>query len=537
MRLLGADGAYRWFHSRGLPLRNPWGNITRWYNLLIDIDDRKRAEESLRASEHKLRLRLNSIAGLITVHAPSGELELANQPFLDYTGETIEELKDFRHVVHPDDVENALSRWADALVTGNPLSVEARLRRRDGVYRWFNASVLPTRNSEGQIGRWYSLLTDIEDRKSAEAALRAKERELSLILESIPGLVWSASPNGDVIYVNQRISEYLGTSDDKLNQSEWTNFLHAEDAESVLRAWAYSVATGERFEVQCRVRRADGVYRWFHSLSQLGHDNDGRPTRWYGLVVDIDDRESMEESLRRTQDQLSRAAHTAAIGELSAAIAHEINQPLTGVVINGHACLRWLSAQPPNLAEAQWAAERVVRDGRNAGDVVRRVRALFRQSASEKIALDVNEVIGEVLRLLWGEMERRHVVVETQYADGVPYVLGDRVQLQQLILNLLLNGIEAMDSVVDRPKRLLISSKQQNPETVLVEISDCGVGLKDPEKVFESFYTTKPNGMGIGLAICRSIVEGHDGRLWAAAGEDCGATFCFTLPAGSKAEP
>jgi C4-dicarboxylate-specific signal transduction histidine kinase len=241
-----------------------------------------------------------------------------------------------------------------------------------------------------------------------------------------------------------------------------------------------------------------------------------------------------EEKVRATQTRLSRATQIATVGELSASIAHEINQPLAAVVANGHACVRWLSVQPPNLFKAREAAERIVRDGKEAGDVVRRIRALFKRAAIEEAALDLNEIIGEVLRLLDGETRKRRVVVETDLEEGLACVAGDRVQLQQVVFNLLLNGLEAMDQIIDRPKKLRIHSKGQSQETVLVEIRDYGIGLQDPEKVFEAFFTTKENGMGMGLAICRSIIEAHRGRLWATNGEEAGATFCFTLPAQSS---
>ena len=214
----------------------------------------------------------------------------------------------------------------------------------------------------------------------------------------------------------------------------------------------------------------------------------------------------------------------------------EINQPLAAVVTNGHACLRWLSAQPPGIAKAQEAAERIVRDGKEAGEVVRRIRALFKQSPLEKTTLDLNEVIGEVLRLLAAEAAKRRVTVETDLGQDLRPVEGDKVQLQQVVFNLLLNGIEAMDSVADRPKRLFIRSGLQNPETVLVEIQDRGVGLPDSVKVFEAFFTTKDNGMGMGLAICRSIIDAHRGRLWAASAEGSGTTFSFTLPVETRAQ-
>jgi len=375
-----------------------------------------------------------------------------------------------------------------------------------------------------------------EDRRKAEAALRESERELNLIIESMPGLVWCSSPDGNLTYINQRISDYLGVPHDHLAMAGWARYIHPDDAESVARAWSHSVATGEFFEAQCRLRRSDGVYRWVHLLSQLGHDSEGLETRWYGLFIDIDDRKNMEESLRTIQGRLSRAAHTSAAGELSASIAHEINQPLSAIVLNAHTCLRWLSAQPPDPDNAREASERILENSKHLAEVVRRVRALFKQSAFERAPLNVNDVIGEVLSLLGGELNREHISVDANYAIDLSTIEGDRVQIQQLILNLLLNAIEAMIPIVDRPRRLLVSTKQESPDAVHVEISDTGVGLEDTEKVFEAFYTSKPNGMGMGLAICRSIVQSHHGRLWAVARVAPGATFCITLPVQAKTE-
>lgn len=398
-----------------------------------------------------------------------------------------------------------------------------------------NGEEFPVEVSFGELnsnGRrvFTGFIRDISGRKQAEEALRASERDLGLIIETIPGLVWCAAPDGELNYLNQRILDYTGTSAGAWAQLGWKNLLHPDDAEPTTHAWSRAVATGQPYDIQCRLRRSDGVYRWFRVIGQAARDSDGGVARWYGLLIDIDDRKNTEEALRISQVRLSRAIQIATVGEFAAAIAHEVNQPLAAVVANGQACLRWLAAQPPGMAKAQEAAERIVRDGKEAGEVVRRIRALFKQAGAEKIELDLNEVVGEVLHLLKGETARRRVAVETDLGQGLPLVAGDRVQLQQLVFNLLLNGIEAMDAVVDRPKKLSIASKQPSQETVLVEVRDSGTGLKDPDRIFDAFFTTKENGMGMGLAICRSIIDAHHGRLWAASGEGAGTTFSFTLP-------
>jgi PAS domain S-box-containing protein len=531
LRLRRADGVYRWFHARALPLRDTEGRIIRWHTLYVDIEDRKRAEEALRSSEHQLRLVVHSIPGFVCTETPAG-VELVNPQFLDYTGKTFEEVQQWPTAgfIHDSDLSRVMDYWRYTRQTGEPRDIEYRIRRADGEFRWFHVRGLPSRDSSQTIVRWYYLFTDIEDRRQAEQALRASEHHLRLITETIPALVWRTTPDGEIDYVNRRVLEYTGKPLEHFGSAGWLQLLHPDDVDSTIRIWRHNTQTGDSHQVAYRLRRADGTYRWFDVRGEPLRDSEGRVVQWYGICIDMEDSKRIEEALRNTQERLSIASQIATVGELSASIAHEVNQPLTAVVSNGNACLRWLAAQPPNLAKAVEAAERIVRDGKGAGEVVRRIRALFKRAAHEEVSLDLNEVIGEVLGLLRGETAKRRVMVETDLGQNFPPVTGDRVQLQQLILNLLLNGIEAMDPVTDHPKRLFIRSIQQPDDTVLVEIRDSGVGLKDPDTVFEAFVTTKENGMGMGLAICRSIVQAHNGRLWAASGEGPGATFCFTLP-------
>ncbi len=251
----------------------------------------------------------------------------------------------------------------------------------------------------------------------------------------------------------------------------------------------------------------------------------------------IESRRRSEEALRRTQAQLSRATRFATVAELAASIAHEISQPLSAVLANGLACIQWLAAEPPNVHNAKIGAERIVRDGKDAGEIVSRIRALFRKTTLEKVDLNLNGVIDEVLRLIRKEAVEKQIAIETDLEKRLPPVLGDRVQLQQVIFNLLLNGIESMDTVTDRRKRVLIRTKLQNADAIVVEIRDYGTGLADSERIYEAFYTTKEKGMGMGLSICRSIVEAHGGRLGTAPCQGPGTTFIFTLPLGSKASP
>ena len=368
------------------------------------------------------------------------------------------------------------------------------------------------------------------------AVLQSSEDRLRLVIDTIPAQVWSTAPDGSVDFINRRWLESTGLSAETTVGWNWSSAVHPDDLTKFVDALHRALAAGEPMESEARLRQADGKYRWFLIRNVPLRDELGNIVNWYGTSIDIEDRKQAEDALRQAQADLAHVNRVNTMGELTASIAHEVNQPLAAVVASGYACLRFLSAQPPSLAKAQEAVESIVRDGTAAGEVVRRIRALFKRAAIEKVKLDLNEVIREVLSLLRGETERRLVIVETDLGKDIAPVMGDRVQLQQLLLNLLLNGVEAMDPVLDRSKKLFIRSKRDGPETVLVEIQDCGVGLKDSEKVFEAFVTTKENGMGMGLAICRSIVEAHNGRLWATSGEGPGATFCFTLPVKLSAE-
>jgi PAS domain S-box-containing protein len=500
-----------------------------------EVAERKRAEEDLRSNEEKHRLVVETASDAVISMDDNGTIQFANPASAIIFGYDPTELigrpltvlmPEFMRELH----DRGFRRF---LETGhrhiNWRGTELTALRKDG-------QEFPVEVSFGELTRdghklFTGFIRDISERKQVADKLRASERDLSLIIETIPGLIWCAAPDGELTYLNQRLLDYTGTSHDDWAKLGWANLLHPDDAAPSAHAWARAVATGQPHEGQFRLRRADGVYRWFQVLGQAACNSEGRVVRWYGLLIDIHDRKYMEEALRDSQAQLSRAIQKATVGEFAAAIAHEINQPLAAVVANGQACLRWLAAQPSDIAKAREAADRIVRDGKESGEVVRRIRALFKQAALEKIELDLNEVIGEVLRLLTAETAKKRITVETDLDQDLAAVAGDRVQLQQLVFNLLLNGIEAMDPVVDRLKRISIRSKHSSPETVLVEVRDSGIGLKDPDRVFDAFFTTKENGMGMGLAICRSIVDAHQGRLWAASGEGPGTTFSFTLPA------
>ncbi|MEJ1963558.1 MAG: ATP-binding protein [Gammaproteobacteria bacterium] len=359
--------------------------------------------------------------------------------------------------------------------------------------------------------------------------------DLRMIIDRIPGHVFTMTPACELELVNQQVVDYFGKSLEELRDWDAIQCVHPDDMPRVVESLRRTVEFGEPHEVEQRLRRADGVYRWFKPGALPLRDAQGRIIRWYCLLTDIDDLKQAEARLLNVQARISRAAHLATMSELAASIAHEMTQPLAAVVATAHACVQWLGANPPNVERARSSAERIVRDGGAAAEVVSRIRSLFRHAPPKKERLSVNEVIGEMSALMAGEMHAGNVTLRTDLQHDLPAVDADRVQLQQLLANLIRNGIEAMETVDERPRELSISSSRTREE-ITVAVSDCGTGLVSSEAIFDAFYTTKLNGMGMGLAICRTIMEAHEGRIWASANTPDGTTFFFALRVAS-AEP
>jgi PAS domain S-box-containing protein len=362
--------------------------------------------------------------------------------------------------------------------------------------------------------------------------LRRQEKKLRDVVETIPTFAWTALPDGAVDFVNHHWVEYTGLSTEKTMGSGWEAAVHPGDLPRYVERRGASVASGEPFEHEVRFRRAaDSEYRWFLSRVVPLRDSGGKIVKWYGISTDIEDRKRAEnerERLRQIEADLAHVNRVSTLGEMAASLAHEIKQPIAAAITSANSCIEWLAHEPPNLDRARAAAARIDKYGNRAAEIIDRIRSFYKKSPPQRELVDVNGIIQEMLTLLEGEATRSSIAMRTDLSADLPRIMVDRVQLQQVFMNLMLNGIEAMK---DSSGELTVKSELRDGQ-LQFSVSDMGVGLptEKMDQIFSAFFTTKPQGSGMGLAISRSIVESHGGRLWATANDGRGATFYFTLP-------
>jgi PAS domain S-box-containing protein len=354
------------------------------------------------------------------------------------------------------------------------------------------------------------------------------------VMDAAPVMIWVSGEDKGCVWFNGPWLTFTGRTMAQELGNGWADGVNREDFDSCLETYISHFDARKPFRMQYRLRRHDGAYRWIDDTGIPRYARDGRFLGFIGSCIDIHEHRETQAELRRLLLEIARLDRRATAGELLASIAHDIKQPLAAVAANGNAGLRWLGKATPDFDEARTALERIVRDAHRASNAIGSIRAVFENDRPNRVPLDVNKLIWDILALLQPDLQRRHISIQPNLLAELPAVTADRVQLQQVILNLVMNAIEAMESVQDDARMLKITTGKHDSGGVLISVEDCGTGIdpKDVERIFEPFYTTKSHGMGMGLSICRSIVEAHGGRLSASPRRPRGLALRMTLPTG-----
>ena len=539
-----SDGTYRWHLNRAVALRDAGNKILRFVGTSTDIEDLKQSQAKSRRAEEQTRLIIDTaLDAVVTIDAQGSITDWNKQAEIVFGwkhGEAIG--RSMSEMIIPDHQRVAHGRGLHHfLATGDGPILRRRIEvtavRRSGDEFPVELEVVPTRL--GQDWTFSAFIRDITESKLAEQKLRASELNLRQMTETIPEMLWSATPQGAIDYCNARVLDYSGFSVEELMGNGWMKLLHPDDGDQAVREWMSCVATGAAYRVEVRIfRAADRMYRWCVMSALPLRDQPGRILKWYGTIVDMHDWKRAQEELRNMQAELAHVTRVMTMGELTASIAHEVNQPLAALVASGDSCAAWLAADPPNIAKARTAAERIVHAATQASEVVQRIRTMFRKSSSIRSPVTINEVIEEAISLIQSQLLSKRIALRTNLAENLPVVTGDRVQIEQVILNLAINGMEAMAEVDEPARWLFIQSQWAHRTEIQVSVADSGPGL-DPSvaaRLFDPFFTTKTDGIGMGLSISRSIIEAHGGRLWAAANQPHGAVFHFALPVVGASE-
>jgi hypothetical protein len=541
------DGEYRWFLKRAFPLFDNAGRVLGWYGGNIDIHDLKQAEEKLRRIETYLTegQRLSHTGSWAWSVKTKENLYWSKENYRIFGFDPDPESGRYgpaRDRIHPADLPAFDENLNQAIQEKSDFEIHFRILLPGGEVKHVHNLGHPVLNTAGELVEYIGTTVDVTEQVKARAALeeafskiKKSEASLRLIIDTIPTLAWSTEPDGSVEFVNRRWSNYTGLTIEQARGSGWLAAIHPEDIGWLSEQRRITMAAGKPFELEARMRRYDGQYRWFINRADPLLDEQGKIVKWYGTNTDIDDRKRAEEALRKSQAELAYVSRLTTMGELTASIAHEVNQPLTAVVNNANASISLLPEGTPNLEEVREALAEIVDDANRASDVIARVRQLAKRAPIEKSLLDLRDVVQDVLALARYESAARNVTIRTDLSKDLPSVFGDRVQLQQVLLNLIINGMDAMNEIEESKRILTICGRRETHDgtfEVLLSVEDSGVGFKPEEmdRLFEAFYTTKTQGMGMGLAISHSIIEAHGGRLWAEPNQGPGATFLFSLP-------
>ena len=542
-RKIRKDGTMLWVRetANAVSLKN------RLVLLIVceDITEQKRAEEAARRSESELRDLIENVPAMVFIALPGPSNAFVSRGWREYTGLSPEETKGlgWQGVVHPEDLQRHMEKWRVCSASGEPFEDETRFRRAaDGEYRWFLIRAVPLRDQSGNIFKWYGVLTDIEDRKRTEQALKRSEAYLAEAQKlTHTGSFASDGSSRKIFYWSEedfRIWDFDPQQGPPIRDMVLQR-IHPEDRDNVLEIVEKALQERREYFAEFRIVLPDGTVRHIHGVGHPVISASGEVIEVVGTHVDVTERKRAEEErdrLRQLEADLAHINRVSMMGELAASISHELKQPITGAITSANAALRWLKRDQPDVERACETTTRIIKDGTRAAEIIDRLRSLYAKSPPLQELVDVNGIPREMVVLLRDEANRYGVSIRTDLAADLPKITADRVQLQQVFMNLMVNAIDAMN---ETGGELTLRSELDRDGRMMISVSDTGVGLpaEKADQIFNAFFTTKPHGSGMGLAISRSIIESHGGRLWATANDGRGATFHFTLPITAESDP
>ncbi|MGA2353695.1 MAG: PAS domain S-box protein [Terriglobales bacterium] len=423
------------------------------------------------------------------------------------------------------------------LEQGGRVEIETVRRRKDGTEIDVSLLAISVRRASGERVVNYAIYRDITERKIAEERLRESEARFQAMADTAPVLIWMTGTDGLCNYFNKPWLDFTGRTMEREVGTGWTEGVHPDDVQGCFDGFLPAFAARKPFTIEYRLKRADGEYRWVIESGIPRYTPGGEFAGYIGSNIDITElkrAEAERQRLHQLEADLAHINRVSMMGELAASLAHEIKQPIAAALMDAKTCLRWLRGDTPDVAEGCEAALRMVKDATRAAEVIDRVRSLYARETPDRQLLDINEIIREMITLLHDKANRTSISIRTELDSGLPLITADRVQLQQVLMNLILNGIEA---IKDANGELTVTSNRTDDGRLLISVSDSGIGLPSAavDQIFEAFFTTKAQGTGMGLSISRRIIESHGGSLWACANGERGATFQFTLPADAAA--
>jgi PAS domain S-box-containing protein len=533
-RMRRADGCYRWFLIQAVPLRDSGGRIIRWYGANTDIEDLKLAQEELQKQTSRLDQLFEQAPEAVAVLSTDDRIVRVNKEFTRMFGYEPDEVLQFpiNDLIVPEAQIESARAYTRLLKEGGRVEVETVRRRKDGIEIDVSLLAVSVRTASGEQVVNYAIYRDITERKRAEERLRESEARFQAMADTAPVLIWMTGTDGLCNYFNKPWLDFTGRTMEQEVGTGWTEGVHPDDVQGCFDCFLPAFHARKPFRMEYRLRRADGEYRWLMESGIPRYTGAGEFVGYIGSNIDITDLKRAAAERQRLHELEADLAHinrVSMMGELAASLAHEIKQPIAAALMDAKTCVRWLRRDTPDIAEGCEAASRMIHDATRAAEVIDRVRSLYKRDTSDRELLDINEIIGEMIILLHDKADRTSTSIRTELDSGLPLITADRVQLQQVLMNLMLNGIEAMKGANGE---LTITSKRTNDGQLLTSVSDSGIGLPvgEGDRIFEAFFTTKEQGTGMGLSISRRIVESHGGHLWACANTGSGATFQFTLP-------